>query len=581
MSESKTRIDAQLYDDFLLELRALDEFRAQLATRNPEQAVRRDDPDARRLLEAIAYFTVRSRRQLQHNMQATWLRLFSDQFEPLIATLPAAAIAQAEVHPRRADATTLIRGTKLRISLPNGQLASFRTLDDLRILPCWMESAVLLRGPGGGYQRIALQFAARFGRTESVGLLRLHTRIADDFAASARFLYDLRAHLQRAHVVYDSVVSEQAVGEACSVSYGSEHLPMLGLGSGGPEGGPESTHPLLRVRSYFHFPERELFLNLDLPPSSGNRPWQRFHVYLDLDSDWPAERISPDLFQLHAVPVSNLHREAAMPLLLDGTQDALPIRHPSPDQGYVLRSVLGVYVVKDSGLVPLRCSALPETTHISGLPSYDSAEGPSYQVEERLTSVGPRPYLIMRAPTSLLSPLRIHVDALWYQPGIAEKCAQASAALRPLLMDRVLEGVSWTLTGGVRAETESPVRSELSGLLRILSMGMRPVLSELELRWLMELMIGQGGPGGFHRLPSRLEQFKWSLSPDSALRGSGIRHVYRARLSVQSGEDEALVWSYLRCVYEVLNAWNQDSSVDLDVDTGDRSLRLPLTTSFA
>jgi hypothetical protein len=30
MSESKTRIDPQLYDEFLLELRALDEFRAQL-----------------------------------------------------------------------------------------------------------------------------------------------------------------------------------------------------------------------------------------------------------------------------------------------------------------------------------------------------------------------------------------------------------------------------------------------------------------------------------------------------------------------------------------------------------------------
>ena len=54
MSESKTRIDPQLYDEFLLELRALDEFRAQLSARNPEQAVRRDDPDVRRMLEAVA-----------------------------------------------------------------------------------------------------------------------------------------------------------------------------------------------------------------------------------------------------------------------------------------------------------------------------------------------------------------------------------------------------------------------------------------------------------------------------------------------------------------------------------------------
>jgi hypothetical protein len=58
---------------------------------------------------------------------------------------------------------------------------------------------------GGAFYRIALQFSSRFGRTDPVGLLRLHTRIADDYAASARFLYGLRAHLQRAHVVYDSV----------------------------------------------------------------------------------------------------------------------------------------------------------------------------------------------------------------------------------------------------------------------------------------------------------------------------------------------------------------------------------------
>jgi type VI protein secretion system component VasA len=74
------------------------------------------------MLEAVAYFTVRSRQQLLHNMQATWLRLFSDQFEPLLTTLPATAMAQAQVEPRRAEATLLPRGTKLRIPFPDGQL---------------------------------------------------------------------------------------------------------------------------------------------------------------------------------------------------------------------------------------------------------------------------------------------------------------------------------------------------------------------------------------------------------------------------------------------------------------------------
>jgi len=591
MAEYKTPIDAQLYEDFLRELRALEEFRVHLGARNPEQAVRRDDPDVRRLLEAVAYFTVRSRQMLLRNMQSTWLRLFSDQFEPLLTPLPASAILQANVSPRRADAATLPRGTELRINLPHGQLVSFRTLDDLRILPCWLESAVLLRDPGGCFHRIALQFASRFQRMDAIGLLRLHTRMADDFGASARFLYGLRAHLQRAHVVYDSDISDHQVGDACALSYGSSHLPLFGLGSGGPEGGPETTHPLLRTRTYFHFPERELFLNVEVPPTKGNRMWQRFHVYLDLDPDWPVEHIAPDLFQLHAVPVANLHRESATPLTCDGTQDALPIRHPSPEKGYALRSVLGVYVVRDSGLVPLRTSALPEQSALSGLQLPGAAgapEGPptealpSYQIEERLTPLGPRPYLVMRAPAALLSPLLLHVDALWYQPGVAESCSPRSGAPRPLvtLTGRVLEGVDWELRGGVRAETESPLRNELSALLRILSMSMRPVLSEPDLRWLMEVLIGSGGPALFRRLPSRLEKLACSLAPDSALAGSGLRHVYRARLPLESEEDEALAWSFLRCVYDVLNAWNAECSVDLKVDTGDRALRLPLATSF-
>ena len=43
----------------------------------------------------------------------------------------------------------------------------------------------------------------------------------------------------------------------------------------------------------------------------------------------------------------------------------------------------------------------------------------------------------------------------------------------------------------------------------------------------------------------------------------------------------AVVWLFLRSVFDVLDAWNQDSSVDLKVETGSHALRLPLSTFFA
>ncbi|HRI50969.1 MAG TPA: hypothetical protein PLW65_12360, partial [Pseudomonadota bacterium] len=84
------------------------------------------------------------------------------------------------------------------------------------------------------------------------------------------------------------------------------------------------------------------------------------------------------------------------------------------------------------------------------------------------------------------------------------------------------------------------------------------------------------GPAAYRGFPARLQKLTWSVSPDSALRGSGLRHVYKAQLSAEPGEDEALAWHFLCWTQYVLDSWNQDSSVDLQVDAGDNPLRLPL-----
>jgi type VI secretion system protein ImpG len=582
VAEPKPQIEPTLYEDFLAEMRALDEFRAHLSSRHPEARLRRDDPDVRRLLEATAYFTVRSRRHLVHNMEATWLRLFSDQFDPLLTTLPAAALVEAVVHPRRADVAVLPRGTALHLSDAQGRAGSFRTLDDLRVLPIEIQSAVLLQDPGGKYQRIAIELVSRFARREEVGLLRLHTRVVDDYAASASLLYQLRAHLLRAHVVFDSPRSAEQMGETCGVSYGSVYEPLQGMGSGGQASGPETTHPLERTRSFFHFPERELFINLAVPLPHGIKSWQRLTIYLDLSADWPRRTIDRDLFHLHTVPVCNIRREWAMPVTCDGTQDALPIRHPNPEHGFALRSVLGVYVARESGLVPLRTSLLPEPPEGSAADMEPAEDGPGYQIEERQTPSGARPYLVVRAPAALLQPLRLHVDALWYQPGFAERVFREESPLSTALAGRTLEGIGWAVLGGLRAEGSSPLRGDVSSLLRILSMSMRPVLNESELRWLMQLLIGSTGPAVYRRLPSRLQGLRWSLSPDSALRGSGTRHIYSLQLPIEPGdlgEDEAIVHAFLCWVHTVLDVWNQDSTVDLKVDAGETVLKLRIPPS--
>jgi len=327
-----------------------------------------------------------------------------------------------------------------------------------------------------------------------------------------------------------------------------------------------------------------LAFNLLVPPVPGGRPWQRLVLYLDLAPDWPAEDIGPDLFHLHAVPVENLRQEPATPLTFDGTQDALALRHPNPEQGFALHSVRGVYRVGSSGLEPLRTGTLPELSVPSDTAA-PMADGLSYQLDERLTPLGPRPYLVVRAPTALLHPLRVQVDALWHQPGFTAHPVVTTGPARPFIRGRVLEGLEWQLLGGGRAEAPSPLRGALPALLGVLSLSMRPVLPEAELRWLMQLLVGTSGPAAYRAFPGRLQKLTWSVSPDSALRGSGLRHVYKAQLSTSSSdsdaggspaEDEALAWHFLCWTQYVLDSWNQDSSVDLQVDTGDTVVQLPL-----
>ena len=132
-----------------------------------------------------------------------------------------------------------------------------------------------------GHLRLVLDLRARSPRQEPVGLLRFHVRYLDDYPISLQILHELRTRLRKALVVYHEPVLESSQGPACEVSFGSvpehDHEPP---GAG--------MHPLSRIRSFFHFPEQELFLNVAVPPSK--RPWSRLSLCLDLEPPWPSAR---------------------------------------------------------------------------------------------------------------------------------------------------------------------------------------------------------------------------------------------------------------------------------------------------
>lgn len=529
--------DDQLQTELLSEMRALEAFRAGYAARHPQSLLTQEDPDVHRLMEALAFFSLRTRRAGLRNLRSTWQRLFRAYFDYLLAPAPAMAMVQALPNHRLVEVAALPRGTEVRIEAPDGSIGSFRTLAPLRVLPLTLARAQLLHPPQGG-ARLVLELRARTPRQEPPGLLRLHVRYLDDYPLSLRVLHYLRTQLRQALVVYQDPVLETTTGPACAVSFGAVADNDQGLVEPG-------AHPLSRIRSFFHFPEQEQFLNVQVPPSP--RPYSRVSLCLDLESPWPSGLApDPDLFRLFTVPVVNLRKELAEPILCDGTRDSYPIRNRSLDRGLVLHSVLGVYHVTGRGLEPLPTSALPGD--IGG-----------FEVEEELTDRGAQHRLIVRMPEAFRSPRHLAVEALWHQPAFAER---AVGALQVSLPERYLVGVDLAVRGMVRPPVESPLREDANGLLAMMALRMKSPLELNDVRTLLAHMgTLHGGP--YRDLPQRVRALHAEVAPDAALRGTGLRHRYTAALTPYDPSDQGMVTTFLGQVQALLSAWTADAAVEL------------------
>lgn len=542
---SREDIEQQLVS----ELRSLEALRRNHLALHPGSQLEREDPDVQRMIEALAVFSVRTRLSLQRNLQATWRRLFASYFDFLLAPLPSCAIAQAVVSPRLVETLTVERGAAVRITTTGGHTASFHTLEELRILPITLEAVEHVQHPGGS--RLFLRFHSRYPRTDAVELLRLHIHCAGHYESALMMHYQLRAHIQRSWVVYDPVGTPGA-GQPCTVSLGSLPEPPL-------DGEP--ANPVQLVQRFFHFPERELYVNVQVPRCE--KAWSSFLLCFELGPDYlPEPAPARDTFQLFTVPIENRVRMPAEQLTFDGTAAGYPLRHVEPAQRFSLLRVRGVYRNSEKGPVPLRPASLCAA---------DSEE--SFEIEEAMVDSTVGTFLLARLPRALLSPVKLLADCEWHQPWFAR---EATGKLRLTTPQRSLDGVALQTLNGVRAPLESPLGRNTQGLLLLLALRMKPVLTREELLRVLDIL-GSIAASPYRRLPAILRELRVEAALDSALRGSGLRHVYWLQLERFAETDEALVWHFLDQLQRLLDSWNAEATVMLEVDAGEQSFAVPLS----
>ena len=519
-----------LTDEALLsELRAIDAFRRRYSSENPAAQVDPQDPDVQRLIEVLAYTAVRTRQAVLRNLTGTWRRLLGTYFQPLLRPLPAMAMVEARVTARMTEGTVLPTGTTLRVACQDGFIASFQTLAELRIVPAILSDCETRR-TNAGY-RLILTFVSTLPRTESVGLLRMHLNYLDDYLAALSVHHQLKQHAQRAFVVYDQPVHDRSDGAACQLLFGESFDE--------PYEGDERS-PLSAVRSYFHFPQQELLINLVVPPSP--RPWSRLSICIELDASWPrTPAIYRELFHPFCVPVQNLYRAPSQPIICDGTQDSYPVRFVHPDDSYKLHSVVGVYRMEEDGLLPIPSSGV-------------SREAPSYELEDSpsVTGSGTTSSLLLRLPSALIHPERILVDGRWHQPSLASHLAGRAQVS---LAERSVPGLELSLVGPIRRGIGVGLGASADTLLRLLSLKMKAVLDLQDLKAVL-LLLETVEEGPYRGFPQRIRDLVVEVTPDATLRGAGLRHVYHLLIPPVATEEVPLWEAMAGQLQRLLDAWN-------------------------
>ncbi len=522
--------------EFLAEMEALEKFRISYTAQYPNIPLGHDDPDVRRLLEAMAFFTARTRVAAMRSLDDSVQRIFRQHFPSLLGPIPALGMLRATPGEQFADVTELPRGTDVLLRKPPGQIGDperffrFRTLSKLRILPIAMRRVDIHRIPGHA-PRIFLRLKASTAHNQALSELHLHINHQNDLHSSMLVMHALRSHTRSASVIYEESPSPDAVGQPCQVSFGAPE----------DEGElPDSfEHPLQRARIVLRYPRRDLYLNVKglRPP----RNWQHVTLCLDMRDSWPTQlKLTSDGFEPHTVPMINVRRDLAEPIECDGTRDRYPVTHGDQAGGFAPLWVIGAYRHTKQGFVPLE-------------PGVVGGSGDSYEVTSDGRGDRRSAWALFNIPSAYAKPEMISVDAFWHQPGLRDVTADD---LTVGLADHYVQGVKWSCSGGILPHADSEIDGDRESQLQLVSLKTLRFLGREELRVLLRVCGAEKDPE-VRRIVTALQDVQVTSKPSAKL-AHGLKHTYELTFGVLEPSDVPRVALLVEWLRDVLATWCQE-----------------------
>jgi type VI secretion system protein ImpG len=519
--------------EFLIELEALEKFRISYTAQYPAVPLSHDDPDVRRLIEALAFFTARTRIAANRSLDESVQRIVRQHFPALLAPTPAMCMLHAEVGPQFCDSAELPKGAEVvcrRRGMEPGQADSvfrFRTMASMRILPINI-MGVDMAPMRNGNVRLTIRVKANSAHNQPLSQLAFYINHLDDLRSSLTVAYELQKHLRGASVVYEQKPSDDAAGYPCDIE-------ISGPRSSDDVPDPFQS-PLQKARLKARFPQLDLFLHV-----SGLRPprnWQYVTLRLELSPDWPrALRLTSDSLELHTIPMLNLQRDLASPIEVDGTKDRYLVRHPDDTGGFVPLMVMAAYRPTKNGFVPLP-------------PGIVGVLGDSFEIMTDGLGADRRVWLLPRIQSAFTTPERLSVDTYWHQPALRGVLA---SELQVGLNQQYVEGINWRCSGAIQPYADAVLDSDREAQLQLVSLKTQRFLEYPDVLFLLRAY-GTHLEPHTAKLVAALKSVKVSNKP--AGKGTALAYIYELEFGTLEPTDKPRLSQFCAWLLDLLSSWS-------------------------
>lgn len=549
-----------LFNDFLKELQALDDFRTRYATRHEFEGLGREDQDVRRLIEALAFYSARTRRVSERAFATYRRQVLEKLFPHLLRPMPQMALLHPQLDSNMQEVRGLPAHTPITAHFSVDQRKPplrFRTREEVSLWPLRFVRRSLRfekRAPDANTPSVSgeLGWRLRFSlATSAEAHVRKRFYAPRDRAfGSVTFFFDSGSDPLLAARLFHALENALVVVRCRFVSDGAElhAFETTGVEFGAPEPKLAATYenPLENMRRMVHFPAAEM--RFKIPIIGAPAEWDRLEIEIDLNSQWPVGlALTEGALLLNALIVENLERHSAEPVELDGRTLRVPVVHPEPASGMVLRELLGVYE-GDPAAPGARRTLFPNLLVEGGFSvDIDPASGDAWLEVDR-------------TPLPEEVPSRLYLEAEWYQP---EGCDAPSLAHARYATDTVdLALVRWGVAG-----QQSPCRGDIVGdetlLDRLVDLHGKSDLTLNDLKLLLRVL-GVEQSELFGRIPKYLKQVATAFVRDLASPMGGVRSF---DITFDALPPQLLppVWMLFRRLPHFLSTWIGDCDVRLRI----------------